>query len=101
MKKHKVVLTEFAKQDIKKGKEYYQNISSRLAKQFLERIKEARIFISENPNANDVMYQEIRMHLIKQFPYHLHYFLDEKRNIIVIIAIEFAKRKNLDFSERT
>jgi len=96
MKKHKVVLTELAKQDIRKGKEYYRKISSRLAKQFLERIKEAKLFISENPNADDVMYREIRMHLIKQFPYHLHYFLDEERNIIVVIAVEFGKRENLD-----
>jgi len=40
------------------------------------------------------------MHLLKQFPYHLHYFLDEEQNQIVVIAVEFAKRENLDFSER-
>lgn len=101
MKKHRVVLTEPAKQDIKNAKDYYKNISSNLAKLFLERIKEARLFISENPNANDTMYRDIKMHLIKQFPYHLHYYIDEKIDLIVIIAIEFAKKENLDFSDRT
>ncbi|MFC0344947.1 type II toxin-antitoxin system RelE/ParE family toxin [Epilithonimonas hispanica] len=100
MKKYKIVITYLAKVDVKKARDYYKNISANLAKQFLERIKEAKIFITENPNANDIIYQDIRMHLLKQFPYHLHYFLDEERNQIVVIAIEFAKRENLDFSER-
>lgn len=94
-------MTEPAKQDIKNAKDYYKNISSNLAKQFLERIKEAKDFISESPNVNDTMYRDIKMHLMKQFPYHLHYYFDEKIDLIVIIAIEFAKRENLDFSDRT
>ena len=100
MKIYKVVITDLAKADIKKAKKYYRNISANLAKQFVLRIRESKSFISESPNANDVIYQDIRMHLIKQFPYHLHYFLDEDRDVIVVIAVEFAKRENLDFSDR-
>ncbi len=100
MKKYKVVITDFAKVDIKKAKEYYNDINANLAKQFLIRIREAKSYISQKPNGNAVIYQDVRMHLIKQFPYHLHYFLDEERNQIVVIAVEFAKRENLDFSER-
>lgn len=48
----------------------------------------------------DLIYQDVRMHLIKQFPYHLHYFYDDDREVIVVIAVEFGKRENLDFSER-
>lgn len=100
MKKYKVVITDFAKVDIKKAKEYYNDINANLAKQFLIRIREAKSYISENPNGNDVIYQDVKMHLIKQFPYHLHYFLDEERTQIVVIAVQFGKRENLDFSER-
>lgn len=100
MKKYKVIITDLAKIDIKKAKEYYRDINANLAKQFLVRIREAKSFISENPNGNDVIYQDVRMHLIKQFPYHLHYFYDEDREMIVVIAVEFGKRENLDFSER-
>lgn len=100
MKKYKVVITDFAKVDIKKAKEYYNDINANLAKQFLIRIRETKSYISENPNGNDVIYQDVKMHLIKQFPYHLHYFLDEERTQIVVIAVQFGKRENLDFSER-
>jgi len=100
MKTYKVVISDLAKLDIKKAKKYYRDISANLAKQFLLRIRESKSFISESPNANDVIYEDVRMHLIKQFPYHLHYFLDEYRDVIVVIAVEFAKRENLDFYER-
>jgi len=50
MKKHKVVITDFAKIDIKKARQYYREINVNLAKQFLFRIREAKSFISENPN---------------------------------------------------
>lgn len=100
MKKYKVVITDLAKIDIKKAKEYYRNINVNLAKQFLNRIGEAKLFISENLSGNDAVYQDFRMHLIKQFPYHLHYFYDDDRELIVVITVEFGKRENLEFSER-
>ncbi len=100
MKKYKIVISDLAKIDIKKAKEYYQEINVNLAKQFLMRIREAKLFILENPNGNDVIYQDVRMHLIKQFPYHLHYFYDNDREVIVVIAVEFSKRENLDFTDR-
>lgn len=65
MRKYKVIITDLAKIDIKKAKEYYKGVNTNLAKQFLIRIREAKSFISENPNGNDVIYQDVRMHLIK------------------------------------
>ena len=49
---------------------------------------------------DDVMYKEIRMHNIRQFPYHIHYQIIENKKQILILAIEFSKRDNLDFSSR-
>lgn len=98
--KRKIVVIQSAKNDIRKGKDYYKDINPSLAKEFLDRVKEGRIFISENPKANDVMYRNVRMHLLKQFPYHLHYYEEDERNKIVIIAVEFAIRENLDFTFR-
>lgn len=100
MKKVKVLLTGLSQQDLKTARNYYKEISPNLAKAFLERIKEAKIFISENPLGNDISYKNVRTHLLKQFPYHVHYLIDESNCIIFIIAIEFAKRENVDFSER-
>ena len=96
----KFVYRPFVKQDLQKAKAYYYAISPRLAKDFLLRIREAKKYISLNPEADDVMYNQIRMHRLEQFPYHIHYFVDYKYNQIVILSIAFSKRENLDFTQR-
>jgi plasmid stabilization system protein ParE len=98
--KLKVVLTPFAKLDLKIATDYYKEISKVLAKRFLNQVKAGKNFISKNPLAVDVVYSDIRMHLLKKFPYHLHYYIDETKNQIVILAIEFAKKENLDVAHR-
>lgn len=71
-----------------------------MAKEFLYRIKEAKNYILKNPEVDDKMYNEIRMHNLYQFPYHIHYFVDHKNLQIVVLAIAFSKRENLNFKSR-
>lgn len=100
MKKFKVILISLSKEDLQSGKNYYKDINPNLALPFLARIREAKIFISENPLANDIAYRNVRSHLIKQFPYQIHYIINEIDFEVIIIAIEFAKREDLDFFDR-
>jgi len=100
MSPYSVVLTGPAKQDVRNGRDYYKGINHVLPKQFLERIKKAKVFLSKNPYANDFVYQPVRTYLLRPFPYHLHYYLDEEKRKVVVIAVAFAKRKNIDFSDR-
>jgi hypothetical protein len=46
------------------------------------------------------MYKEIRTHNISQIPYHIHYQILEDKMQLLILAVEFSKRDNLDFSDR-
>ena len=98
--KFKAVYIPLAKQDLRKAVNYYKDISPKLAKDFIFRITESKNFITHNPFGNDVMFGEIRMHNIRQFPYHIHYIILEEKKQILILAIEFSKRNNLDFSHR-
>ncbi len=98
--KHKVVYIALAKEDFKKAVSYYRNISHKLAKDLIARIIEAEKYIALNPYADDVMYKAIRMHNIHQFPYHIHYQVLEDQKQIVVLAIQFSKRGDLDFSGR-
>lgn len=97
---YKFVYRPIVKQDLQKAKEYYNTISPKLAKDFLFRIREAKKYIALNPEGDDVMYNQIRMHRLHQFPYHIHYFIDLNKKQIIILAIEFSKRNNLDFTFR-
>ncbi|WP_166923648.1 type II toxin-antitoxin system RelE/ParE family toxin [Flavobacterium poyangense] len=98
--KFRTVYIPAAKDDLKKAINYYKNISSKLAKDFIARIVEGKNYITQNPYGDDINYKEIRMHTIRQFPYHIHYLILENINQILILAIEFSKRENLDFSTR-
>jgi plasmid stabilization system protein ParE len=98
--KFKFVYKPPVKQDLQNAKNYYKDISPKLAKDFLFRIREAKKYISLNIQGDDVMYKEIRMHNLYQFPYHVHYYIDHKNQQIVILAVAFSKREDLDFSSR-
>ena len=98
--KYKVVYIPLAKVDLKKAVAYYKDISPKLANDFIFRIREGKQYISQNPQGDDIMYKEIRMHNIRQFPYHIHYQILKDKKQILILAIEFSKRNNLDFSHR-
>lgn len=98
--KYRVVYIPLAKVDLKNAVTHYKNISPKLAKEFISRIREGRNYISQNPHGDDVMYKNIRMHNVRQFPYHIHYQIIEEKKQILILAIEFSKRENLDFSHR-
>lgn len=97
--KYKVINRPFVRQDIQEAIDYYKSISPKLAKEFLSRIREAVKFILQNPFGDDVMYKNIRMCKLKQFPYHIHYIVEEQSKTIVILAVAFSKRENLDFSK--
>ena len=65
--------------DIIEAVEYYKNIDPQLAKQFLFRIGEATTYIAKFPLGFQIKYKEVRTLLLKQFPYHIHYLVDENR----------------------
>lgn len=78
------------KLDIIAAINYYQKLNPTLAKQFLFRIREAKTYINDNPNGFQVKYKSTRTLLLKQFPYHVHYLIDDLNKQIVILAIIHA-----------
>jgi plasmid stabilization system protein ParE len=97
---YKIVTNFLVKNDLKSAISYYHKISPKLSKRFIDEIEVGKNFISEFPFANDIAYDEIRLHLICIFPYHIHYFIDALENKVVILAICFGKKEDLDFSKR-
>ena len=90
---YKFVFIPFVKLDLQKTKEYYYAISPKLINIFLT-IKKYK-YISLNPNADEIMYNQIKMHKLNQLPYHIHYIVDYEKKQNVILAVEFSKRNSL------
>jgi len=86
--------------DIINATEYYKNINPELAKQFLFRIREAKAYIARSPVGFQIKYKEVRTLLLKQFPYHIHFLIDDIQKQIIILAVIHAYKNPTDYSNR-
>jgi hypothetical protein len=84
------------KVDIIEATDHYKKINPELALQFLFRVREAKAYIARSPFGFQVKYNNVRTLLLRQFPYHIHYLIDEPKQVIVINAYKNPK----DYSTR-
>lgn len=96
----KISYRPFVRIDLIEAKNYYNTINANLAKQFLLNVKQTKNLITKNPLHFSVKYNSVRTALLKQFPYHIHFFIDEDKNRIVIIAIVYAGKDFIDYAKR-
>lgn len=80
--------------------EYYKSIKPELAFAFLDRLEEAKKYIADYPVAFQIKYKNIRTVLLKQFPYHIHYMVNDVEKQIVVLAIIHAYKNPKDYSIR-
>ena len=94
-----IIYIPSVKLDLIEATEYYKKINPDLAKQFLQRVRQAKNSIVKNPLHFTIKYKNLRTILLKQFPYHIHFAINKDNNI-VIYAIICAYKKPNDFSDR-
>jgi plasmid stabilization system protein ParE len=85
------------KSDIIEVVNYNKQINPAIAKQFLYRLKEAKTYIQNAPLSFQVKYNQVRTLLLKQFPYHIHYLVDDTKQQIVILAVVHAYKNPKDY----
>jgi plasmid stabilization system protein ParE len=86
--------------DIENIVDYYKNINPELSTAFLDRMEEAKKCIADFPLAFQIKYKNVRTFLLEQFPYHIHYIVDDSKKQIVVLAIIHAYRNPKDYSTR-
>src|SRR5687767_10059485 len=85
------------KADIIDAFNYYKKINPQLANQFIIRLREAKSYIALSPMGFQIKYNGVRTLLLKQFPYHIHYFINENKQQIIILAIIHAYKNPIDY----
>lgn len=85
---YKVVIIEEAKVDYKKS--LYKGIHPKLAVRFNDSFKRSIAIIKKDPLLFQIRYDNIRILLLKTFPYAIHYSIYE--NCIVIKSIFHTSR---------
>lgn len=85
------------KRDIIEAVDYYKKISPELAHLFLKRISEAKEAIALSPEGFQIRYKNIRIKMLEQFPYHMHYLIDSEKHQIIILAIIHAYKRPKEY----
>lgn len=79
---------------------YYKEISPKLASDFLYRLREANKHIILNPFGFQLKYKNVRTLMLKQFPYQIHYLIDDNFKQIIILAVIHSYKNPSDYSIR-
>lgn len=84
---YKIVLSPPAKDDIREAVKWYNKRKAGLGRKLALRIKEAAAYIQDNPHVAQVRFDDVRVAVVKQFPYTIHYKIKEELKTVLIHAI--------------
>jgi mRNA-degrading endonuclease RelE of RelBE toxin-antitoxin system len=71
---------------------YYEKISPELASRFKKAVEKQLRIIEVNPLAKSIRYSNIRFARIEDFPYAIHYSVNDKLEVILINKIVSTHR---------
>ena len=84
---YKSIILPLATEDIREAASWYNKKQKGLGKTFTSEVREKVRFIEQNPGACNKRYDNVRTAVLSVFPFMLHYTVDEKNKIILIISI--------------
>jgi plasmid stabilization system protein ParE len=97
---YNTIIKEQAQNDLKEAVKWYNLQKIGLGKRFLNQVREKTGILKQNPFLCQVRYSQIRTAIVDQFPYLIHYYIDENQKTIVIIAVLHSARKPDLWDER-
>ncbi len=89
---YKSIILPLAKEDIREAVEWYNKRQNGLGKRFASEVREKVHFISINPVASNVRYNEIRVSVLNVFPFMVHFTIDEKSKTLIVLAVLHTSR---------
>lgn len=93
MKNFTIVFAPLALDDIGYAVDYYNQLQPGLGKRFAQQVSFSFTVIKRNPFFATVRYDNIRCAQVKKFPYLIHYHIDEKQGLVIIIAVYSTHRE--------
>ena len=74
MKKYRVIINAFAESDLKVASNWYASRKDGLDQEFIDEIEKAIQRIQKNPRQFTVVRMQIRMSVVKRFPYGIYFY---------------------------
>jgi hypothetical protein len=87
MKRHTVIFSPIAMDDMEQTVDYYEKQQPGLGKRFAAQLLLTLNAIKRNPFFASLRYNDIRCTAIKKFPYMVHYHIDEDQFLVTVIAV--------------
>ncbi len=88
--KYKLVIQDTVKADISEAMRYYNSKRSGLGKRFLADFRNKSKLVRSNPEMYAIRYKDVRMALLKSFPYLIHFQLNKAAKTIDILAVFYG-----------
>jgi plasmid stabilization system protein ParE len=99
--KYKIVILPRAKEDLREAAKWYNNAQKGHGKELVKQIRKRISELENNPLSCQIRYSEVHTALVKNFPYMLHYYVDQVKRSIVIISILHTSRDPKMWDERS
>jgi len=87
MRRFTVVHAPSVEDDVACAVGYYRKISSNLADIFLSQLREATSYLEQFPLAFAKRHGEVRAVSLRQFPYRIHFIVEEDQQLVVVISV--------------
>ncbi|MEX0996626.1 MAG: type II toxin-antitoxin system RelE/ParE family toxin [Flavobacteriaceae bacterium] len=87
-----------AQDDFTESRNWYRKINSSLSARFTKDFKETIQSIKENPIKYQIRYENIRVKLLRKFPYLIHYSIEN--DLILIKALFHTSRDHRNWEIR-
>jgi plasmid stabilization system protein ParE len=89
---YKSIVLYQAKEDIRKAAEWYNERQIGLGKRFISEVRNKVYYIRQNPKISGVRYNNVRTAILSDFPFMIHYTIDENIKAILIVAVLHTSR---------
>ena len=86
MKKFTIKADIRVKADLKESKDFFESRRKGLGNKFLNEYRELLVSLRINP-FYEIRYSEVRCLPFKIFPFMIHYIIDEKLQVVSVIAV--------------
>ncbi|HZL12304.1 MAG TPA: type II toxin-antitoxin system RelE/ParE family toxin [Prolixibacteraceae bacterium] len=90
MKKYRLIISDFAESDLKTAADWYASQKEGLDLDFIQEIEKTIQRIQDNPRLFAVVIKQIRMSIVKRFPYGIYFYVTG--NIINVFAVSHFSR---------
>lgn len=101
MKKYRVKIDSEALADIQGITDWYNQQQAGIGKKFQNATIIQINSLNREPHIYAIRYNEIRCVLIKKFPYQIHFFINEEKQIVEVLAIISTDRNPKIWEEKT